>query len=255
LGDAALYRRHAEELIALNPDVILTLGTTAVRAILEITRQVPIVFVAATDPVGAGVVASLARPGGNVTGFSQREYGLSAKSLELLKETAPNVTSVAVLRDAGTTGGTAQFAAIQTAASGFGVEAAAIDVRDNGEIERNIVACAARGNCGLIAATGSRVQVHRELIISLAARHRLPTIYPNRDDVTDGGLMSYGPDPVEAYRSAAGYVDRILKGEKPADLPVQAPTKYLLVINLKTAKALGLNVPAHLQQVADEVIE
>ena len=254
-GEAALYRANAEELVALSPDVILTSGTTTVRALLAVTRQVPIVFVGATDPVGAGVVASLARPGGNVTGFSLREYGLTAKSLELLKQVAPSLAYVAVVRDATTTGGAAQFAAIQTAAPAFGIDATAIDAHDNGEIERNIIEFAGRGNSGLIVATGAQVQVHRELIITLATRYRLPAIYPYRYDITGGGLMSYGADPAEAYRRAADYVDRILKGEKPADLPVQAPTKYELVINLKTAKALGLTVPASLLASADEVIE
>ena len=254
-GDAALYRRYAAELLALAPDVILTSSTTSARALLEVTRSVPIVFASATDPVGGGLVSSLARPGGNLTGFSQREFGLSAKSLELLKEIVPGVRRVAVLRDSTTTGGVAQFGAIQTAAPALRVELVPIDVRDVGQIERDIAAFARQANGGLLATSSARLQRHRDLIITLAARHRLPAIYPFRYDVTDGGLMSYGPDTTEAYRLAAGYVGRILKGENPADLPVQTPTKYELVINLKTAKALGLTVPQTLLATSDEVIE
>jgi ABC-type uncharacterized transport system substrate-binding protein len=254
-GDDALYRKYAAELVALAPDVILASTTTGVRALLEITRTVPIVFANATDPVGGGLVASLARPGGNVTGFSQREFGLTAKSLELLKEIAPGVRRVAVLRDSTTTGGAAQFGAIQTASAALGVELSPIDVRDAGEMERAVDTFARQVNGGLIATTSARLQLHRRLIIELAAKHRLPAIYPTRSNITDGGLMSYGPDQDEAYRRAAGYVDRILKGEKPGELPVQQPTKYELVINIKTAKALGLTVPDPLLARADEVIE
>ena len=207
----------------------------------QATRTVPIVFVQVTDPVGAGFVESLARPGGNATGFTQFEYGMSAKWLELLKQIAPSVTRVAVLRDPRHAAGIGQFAAIQAVAPSFGVEVSPIDVRDAGEIERAVTAFAREPNGGLIVTASALAIVHRDLIITLAARHRLPAVYPYRFFVTGGGLISYGPDPIDQYRRAAGYVDRILKGEKPADLPVQAPTKYELVINLKTAKALGLD--------------
>jgi putative tryptophan/tyrosine transport system substrate-binding protein len=254
-GDTDLNHKYAAELVAIAPDVILAPSTSTVRAVLQATRSVPIVFASATDPVGGGLVASLARPGGNVTGFSQREFGLGAKSLELLKELAPGLQRVAVIRDSTTTGGVGQFGAIRTASPGLGVELTPIDVHDAGEIERAVAAFARQSNGGLIVTTGALVSVHLNLIIMLAARHRLPTIYPFRYFVTRGGLLSYGPDSIEPFRRAAGYVDRILKGEKPADLPVQEPTRYELVINLKTAKALGLEVPPTLLARADEVIE
>jgi putative ABC transport system substrate-binding protein len=213
------------------------------------------VFVNVTDPVGAGFVDSLARPGGNVTGFLLVEYGIGAKWLELLKQIAPRVTRVAVLRDPATASGTGQLGAIQSVAPSFGVELRPADVRDAGQIERTITAFAREPNGGLIAIAGALANVHRDLIIGLAARHRLPAVYAYRHFVTGGGLISYGPDTVDQYRRAAGYVDRILKGEKPADLPVQAPTRYELAINRKTAKALGLTVPDKLLALADEVIE
>ncbi len=254
-GEPELFRRYAAELVALAPDVILGAVTTSVRALLEVTRTIPVVFAAATDPVGGGLVASLARPGGNVTGFSQQEFGLRAKSLELLKELSPRTARVAVLRDSTTTGGIAQFAAVQTAAPALGVELTSIDVRDAGEIERTVAAFVRQPNGGLIVTAGARGEAHRELIIKLAAGHRLPAVYPWRYWVSDGGLISYGTDPIDLYRRVATYVDRILKGEKPADLPVQAPTKYELLINLKTARALGLEVPPTVLARADEVIE
>jgi putative ABC transport system substrate-binding protein len=254
-GEPELFRRYAAELVELAPDVILGAVTTSVRALLEVTRTIPIVFASATDPVGGGLVASLARPGGNVTGFSQQEFGLRAKSLELLKELSPRTARVAVLRDSTTTGGIAQFAAVQTAAPALGVELTSIDVRDAGEIERTVAAFVRQPNGGLIVTAGARGEAHRELIIKLAAGHRLPAVYPWRYWVSDGGLISYGTDTIDLYRRVATYVDRILKGEKPADLPVQAPTRYELVINLKTAKALGLDVAPSILARADEVIE
>jgi ABC-type uncharacterized transport system substrate-binding protein len=254
-GDPDRYRAYAAELVALDPDVILAPTTASVRALLQVTRSVPIVFAMATDPVGGGLVASLAHPGGNVTGFLARELGFSAKWLELLKEVAPRLERVAVLRDSTTTGGVGQFAAIQTAAPAFGVELTPIDLRDASEIERAVRAFARQANGGLITISASRADLHRKLIIALAAQHQLPGIYPLRLHVAESGLMSYGPDQVDQYRLAASYVDRLLKGEKPADLPVQAPTKYELVINLKTAKALGLEIPTALLARADEVLE
>jgi putative ABC transport system substrate-binding protein len=249
-------RRHAAELAALAPDVILAAtGTATVAPLLQATRTVPIVFVVVIDPVGAGFVASLARPGGNATGFLMFEYGLSAKWLELLKQIAPGVTRVAVLRDPAIASGIGQFGAIQSAAPSLGLEASPVNVRDVGEIERDIAAFARSSNGGVIVTASALATRHRDLIVRLAARHRLPAIYASRYFVTDGGLISYGPDLLDQYRRAAGYVDRILKGEKPADLPVQAPTKYEFVINLKTAKALGLEVPPNLLARADEVIE
>jgi putative ABC transport system substrate-binding protein len=217
--------------------------------------MVPIVFAQVPDPVGAGFVESLARPGGNATGFISFEYGLSAKWLELLKEIARNVTRVAVLRDPGITGGIGQWAAIQAVAPSLGAELRPVDVRDPAEIERAVSGFARTSNGGLIATGSASTTIHRDLIITLAARHRLPAVYPFRRFVSDGGLISYGPDNIDQYHRAAGYVDRILKGEKPADLPVQAPTKYELVINLRTAKALGLEIPPTLLARADEVIE
>ena len=253
--DAAEIRKHAAELAALAPDVILAHAATTVGPLLQATRTVPIVFPAVVDPVGAGFVDSLARPGGNATGFMNYEYSLSGKWLELLKQIAPSVTRVAVLRNAATASGPGQFAAIQAVAPSLGVEANPVNVRDAGEIERAVAAFARAPNGGLIVTASPAAALHRELIISLAARHKLPAVYFERPFVAAGGLISYGPDQIDMYRRAAGYVDRILKGEKPADLPVQAPTKYELVINLKTVKALGLAVPQTLRASADEVIE
>ncbi len=254
-GVAERIRKHAAELVALAPDVILASGGQVMAPLLQATRTVPIVFTQTPDPVGAGFVASLARPGGNATGFTQFEYGISAKWLELLKEIAPRVTRAAVLRDPTIPEGIGQFAIIQAAAPSFGVELRPVDVRDAGEIERALAAFAPVSNGGLIVPASGLANVHRELIIALAARHRLPAVYPFRFYVTGGGLISYGPDSVDPHRRAAGYVDRILRGEKPADLPVQAPTKFELAINLKTAKALGLEIPPTLLARADDVIE
>jgi putative ABC transport system substrate-binding protein len=249
-------RRHAAELAALAPDVILSAtGTLTVAPLLQATRIVPIVFVVVIDPVGAGFVTSLAQPGGNATGFTLFEYGMSGKWLELLKEIAPRVTRAAVLRDPAIASGIGQFAAVQAAAPSLGVELSPIEVRDAPEIERAVMAFARSGNGGLIVTASALASRYRDLIITLAARHKLPAVYSGRWYVTDGGLLSYGPDYVNQLRRAAGYVDRILKGEKPADMPVQAPTKYELVVNLKTAKALGLVVPPTLLARADEVIE
>ena len=248
-------RRQAAELAALAPDVILAHGSSAVVPLLQATRTVPIVFPVIVDPVASGIVDSLARPGGNATGFMLFEYSMSGKWLELLKQIAPGVTRVAVLGDATIPTGPAQFATIQAIAPSFRVEVSTMNKRDAGEIEREIVAFARSPNGGLIVTSGGPVQLHRDLIITLAARHKLPATYFDRAFVAAGGLLSYGPDRLNQYRRAAGYVDRILKGEKPADLPVQAPTKYELVINLKTAKALGLEVPPTLLARADEVIE
>ena len=248
--------RHAVELVALAPDVLLAAtGTPTVAALLQATRTVPVVFVTVIDPVGAGFVASLGRPGGNATGFTIYEYSMSGKWLELLKEIAPRVTRAAVLRDPNVASGTGQFGAVQIVAPSMGVELTPIDLRDAGEIERGVAAFAKGMNGGLIVTGAALGITHRELIVTLAARYKLPAVFPGRFQVAAGGLISYGPDLVDQYRHAAGYVDRILKGEKPADLPVQAPTKYELVINMKTAKALGLDVPATLLARADEVIE
>jgi putative tryptophan/tyrosine transport system substrate-binding protein len=254
-GDAERIRRYAAELAALAPDIILAGGGAVVPSLLQATRTIPIVFTQTPDPVGAGFVESLARPGGNVTGFMLYEYGIGAKWLELLKEIAPHVTRAAVIRDPTIASGIGQWGAIQTAAPSFGVELRPVDVRDASEIERAVAAFARSANGGLIVAASTLAIVHREPIITLAARHKLPAVYANRFFVTGGGLISYGPDSVDPHRRAAGYVDRILKGEKAADLPVQAPTKYELVINLKTARALGLEVPSSLLARADEVIE
>ena len=254
-GDANLIRKYAAELIALAPDVILAPGSTSVGPLLQATRTVPIVFTTLLDPVGAGFVDSLARPGGNATGFIAFEYGLSGKWLELLKQIAPSLTRVAILRDPATAAGIGQFAAIQSVAPSFAVELRPIDMREVGEIERAVTTFARSSNGGLIVTAGSGSAIHGDLIITLAARHKLPAIYGDRHFVTGGGLISYGPNRVDQYRQAAGYIDRVLKGEKPADLPVQAPTKYELVINRKTAKALGLTVPPTLLASADEVIE
>jgi putative ABC transport system substrate-binding protein len=247
-------RRYADELIALVPDVILASGSTAVRPLLQVTRT-SIVFVQVTDPVGLGLVASLARPGGNATGFMLYEYGMSGKWLELLKELAPRVARAGVLRDSSSPGGIGQFAAIQAVAPSMGTELSPLDVRDAGEIERVIALFGRSSDGGLIVTGSALAAAHRKLIVALAARHRLPAVYPFRYFATSGGLISYGPDTTDPFRRAAGYVDRILNGEKPGDLPVQAPTKYELVINLKTAKGLGLTVPDTLLARADEVIE
>ena len=253
-GDAGAIGRAATELAALAPDVIVASGSAA-AAILQATRTVPIVFVSVPDPVGSGFVESLAQPGGNATGFMMFEYGLSAKWLELLKEIAPGVTRAAVLRDPAIVAGIGQFAVIQSAAPSVGVDVSAINMRDGAEIERAVTAFARRPNGGLILTASALAAIHRDLVVSLAARYKLPAVYITRYFVAGGGLVSYGPDFVDQYRRAAEYVDRILKGEKPADLPVQAPTQYELVINLKTAKALGLDVPETLLARADEVIE
>jgi putative ABC transport system substrate-binding protein len=254
--NADALRKQAAELAALAPDVILAAtGTTTVAPLLEVTRTVPIVFVVLIDPVGAGFVESLARPGGNATGFLMFEYGLSGKWLELLKQIAPGVTRVAVLRDPAIASGIGQFGAIQSAAPSLGLEASPVNLRDAGEIERNIAAFARSPNGGLIVTSAPRALLHRDLIIALAARHRLPAVYTSRNYAAHGGLISYGPDILDQYRRAAGYVDRILKAEKPADLPVQAPTKYELIINLKTAKALRIDISPSLLALADEVIE
>jgi ABC-type uncharacterized transport system substrate-binding protein len=253
--DAALYRRYAEELVALAPDVILAGSSPSVAALQRVTRSVPIVFAFVVDPVGAGFITTLARPGGNATGFVAFEYSISGKWLELLKEIAPKVTRVAVLRDPGVAAGIGQFAAIQTSASSSTVELSAIDTRDASELERALDTFAREPNSGIIETASVSGTTHRKIIISLAMRHRLPIIYPFRYYVLDGGLASYGPDPIDQFKRAAKYVDRILKGAKPSDLPVQAPTKYQWVINLKTAKALGLTIPPSVLARADEVIE
>jgi putative tryptophan/tyrosine transport system substrate-binding protein len=254
-GNVDAMRKHVAELVALSPDVFLATGTPSLVPLLQATRTVPIVFVLVPDPVGAGFVESLARPGGNVTGFTQFEYGMSVKWLELLKQIAPGVTRAGVIRDPSVTSGIGQLGAIQGAAQSFSVEVIPLGVRDAADIERAVTGFVRGSNDGLIVTTGGLTTLHRELIAALAARHKLPAVYPARYFVTVGGLISYGTDRVDQYRQAAGYVDRILKGEKPADLPVQAPTKYELAINLKTAKALGLEMPPMLLARADEVIE
>ncbi len=254
-GVADNFRKYAAELAALAPDAILASGTVTVGPLLQATRTVPIVFVQVADPVGAGFVESLARPGGNATGFMQFEYGLSGKWLELLKEIAPRVTRVAVLRDPDLSSGTGQFGAIQSVAPSLGVELSPINLRDAAQIERAVAAFAQVPNGGLVVTTSALSVVHRDLIIALAARYKLPAVYYRRLFPTSGGLISYGPDIVEQHQRAAGYVDRILKGEKPADLPVQAPTRYELVANLKAAKALSLDLPPSVLARADEVIE
>jgi ABC-type uncharacterized transport system substrate-binding protein len=255
VGSGAEARKNVADLVARAPDVILATGSVSVGPLLQVSSAVPIVFVLVPDPVGAGYVNSLARPGGNATGFSLFEYGIGGKWLELLKQLAPGVTRVAVLRDPAISAGLGVFGAIQSVAPSFGVEANAINVRDASEIERDIAAFASNSNGGLIVTASGLANTHRSLIIALAARHSVPAVYFQRRFVADGGLISYGPNYLDQYRLAAGYVDRILKGEKPADLPVQAPTKYDLAINLKTAKALGLNVPNTLIGRADELIE
>ena len=255
-GDLNRFRSYAAELVALSPDVILASGGSIVGALQQASRTVPIVFVNTIDPVGGGWVESLSRPGTNATGFASYEFSMSGKWLELLKEIAPGVKRVAVIRDPSVPAGSGGLAAIQTVAPSLSVELTPVGVRDAGEIERAITAYARGPNGGLIfVGPTSSVQRHRDLIVALAARHRLPAIYPSRAFVTSGGLISYGPDTIDPNHRAAGYVDRILKGEKPADLPVQAPVKYELMINLKTAKALGLEVPPSLLARADEVIE
>jgi putative ABC transport system substrate-binding protein len=255
LGDQDRQRKYAAELVALAPDVILAAGPPAVASLQQSNRSVPIVFANVSDPVGNAFVASLARPGGNTTGFMQFEYGLSAKWLELLKEIAPRVTRAAVLRDPAISSGLGQFGAIQAVAPSLGLDVSPVDVRDVRAIERAVGAIARQPNGGLIVTGSASAVIHRDLIITLAAQHKLPAVYFQRHFVASGGLISYGADLIDEYRRAAGYVDRILKGEKPADLPVQNPTKYELVINLKTAKALGLDVPPTLLARADEVME
>jgi putative tryptophan/tyrosine transport system substrate-binding protein len=254
-GDNARLRKSAGELVAHNPDVILAGTGGTVTPVQEVSRSIPIVFAQAIDPVGAGNIETLARPNTNATGFLQFEYSLSAKWLELLKELKPRVKRVVVLRDPGNAAGIGQWAVIQAAAQPLNIELSTVDLRGASDIERAITAFSGITDGGLIAVVSARAQLHRELIATLVARQRLPIVYPYRFFVTSGGLISYGPDLVSQYRRAAGYVDRILKGEKPADLPVQAPTKYELVINLKTAKALGLEMPPTLLARADEVIE
>ena len=252
---AGEIRRHAAELVALAPDVILAHGASTVGPLLQASRSVPIVFPVVGDPVGAGFVDSLARPGGNATGFSVNEYSIGGKMLELLKEIAPDLIRVAVLRDPATPSGVAQFGVIQAVAPSLRVEVNPVNMRDAVEIERAVAVFARASNGGLIVTGSGPAAFHRDLIVTLAARHKLPAIYFERTFVATGGLISYGTDWVDQYRRAAGYVDRILKGEKPADLPVQAPTKYELVINLKTAKALRLTMPTTILARADEVIE
>jgi ABC-type uncharacterized transport system substrate-binding protein len=254
-GDAATSRKQAEELVALAPDVIVSTGSFSTGQLLRATHAVPIVFAIVPDPVGSGYVDSLAQPGGNATGFMQFEYGLSGKWLELLKEIAPGLKRAIVLWDPAITAGIGQFAIIQSVATSTGIDVRPVNLRDAGEIERAITAFARTPNGGLVVTASALSVVHRDLIVTLAARHKLPAVYYERFFVTGGGLISYGADFIEQHRHAAGYVDRILKGEKPADLPVQAPTKYALAINLKTAKALGLTLPPSLLARADEVIE
>ena len=254
-GDAAALRRHANELVALAPDVIAAAGNAVMGPLLDATRTVPIVFNNVADPVGSGFVDSMAQPGGNATGFLQFEYSLCGKWLELLKEIAPSVTRAAVLRDPTIAAGIGQFAIIQSVAPPLGVNVSAVNARDAAGIERAITAFGRTPNGGLILSASALAVVHRDLIVALAAQHKLPAVYYRRHFVASGGLISYGHDFVQQFRNAASYVDRILKGEKPADLPVQAPAKYELVINLKTVKALGLTIPPPLLTRADEVIE
>ena len=254
-GDTERYRAYAAELVALSPDVIMALGSSTVSALLRTTREVPIVFATVIDPVGAGLVASLARPRGNATGFISFEFGMGGKWVELLKEIAPRVTRAVVLRDSGVAAQVGMFGGIQTAANSRGLELRPIDLYEKSEVEGAVAAFAREPNGGLIASPGTRVLSQRKLIVALAAQHKLPAVYPYSSHVAGGGLISYGIDQTDQFRRAAGYVDRILKGEKPADMPVQNPTKYELVINLKTAKALGLIVPPTLLATADEVIE
>jgi len=253
-GSADNMRKYAAELVALAPDVILATGPT-VEQVLQATRTVPVVFVVTADPVGSGFVDSLSRPGGNATGFMLFEYSLSAKWLELLKQIAPAVTRAAVLRDPGNTSGVGQFAVIQSVAPSVGIEVSPVNVRDAGEVERAVNSFARSSNVGLIMTASPLTATHRDLVIALAAQHKLPAVYYNRSFADAGGLISYGPNFIDQYRQAAGYVDRILKGERPANLPVQAPAKYELVLNLKTAKTLGLEIPSTVLARADEVIE
>jgi putative ABC transport system substrate-binding protein len=254
-SDADRARRSAAELVALVPDVILANGGSIMAPLQQVTRTVPIVFAAVADPVGSGFVASLARPGGNATGFANFEYGISGKWLELLKQLTPAVKRVAVLRDPTVASGSGQLGAIQAVAPGLGVELSPVNLRDVDEIERDVAEFAGKPNSGMIVTAGGAGIRHRDVIVPLAARHRLPAVYANRFFVTGGGLISYGTHLPDQFRQAAGYVDRMLKGDKPADLPVQAPTKFELAINLKTAKALGLEVPPTVLARADEVIE
>ena len=253
-SDRDRLRRYAAELVALAPGVIFSLGSLPVASLQQATRTIPIVFMNVTDPVGAGLVESMAHPGGNITGFSNFEYSMSGKWAELLKQIAPNVTRALVFRDPTSASGIGQFAAVRSVAQSLGVELTPVNVRDTDEMERAVAAFARSGNGGVIVTTGGSA-AHRKLIISLAARHKLPSVYPYRYYALDGGLISYGPNTYDPVRRAAGYVDRILKGEKPADMPVQAPTKFELVVNLKTAKTLGLTIPQSLLATADEVIE
>jgi putative ABC transport system substrate-binding protein len=254
-ADTNLFRRYAAELVALTPDVILAGAGSTLPALLEATRSIPIVFAQTLDPVGSGFVASLARPGGNATGFTQIDFSMTGKWLELLKQIAPRVTRAAVIRDSRDPAGLGQWGAIYAVAPSVGVEVSPINANDTDEIQRAVAAYARLPNGGLVVTASAPTTVHRDTIIVLAARHRLPAVYPFRFHTTSGGLISYGPDTIDPFRRAAGYVDRILKGEKPADLPVQAPTKYELVLNLKTAKALDLEVPPTILARADEVIE
>ena len=253
-GDVERIRSYAAELVAFAPDVIVASTNQVMVSMQQATRTVPTVFAAVTDPVAGGFAESLARPGGNATGFTSADYGVSAKWLELLKDIAPGLRRAAVLHDAGNPGGLPQFAAIQAVAPSLGVELVPVGLRDPGEMERAVTTFARSANSGMIVTRIAEALIHRKLIITLAARHRLPAVYPLRLFAADGGLMSYGPDVVDQHRRAAGYVDRILKGDKPGKLPVQAPTKYELVINLKTATAFGLEMPSLLAR-ADEVIE
>jgi putative ABC transport system substrate-binding protein len=254
-ANAAEIRKHAAELVALAPDVIVAHGDSTVGPLLRATRTVSVVFPVVADPVGAGYVESLARPGGNATGFLSFEYSLGAKWLELLKEIAPSMTRVAVLRDPALAAGTGQFGVIQAVGQALRVEVNPVSMRDAGEIERAVAAFAQSPNGAMIVTASGLANIHRDLIVTLATRHKLPALYYERFFAAAGGLISYGPDYIDQFRRAAGYVDRILKGEKPADLPVQAPTKYELVVNMKTAKALGLTVSQSLLARADEVIE
>jgi putative ABC transport system substrate-binding protein len=254
-GDVGRFRQYAAELVGARPDAILAASGLIVPILLAETRTIPIVFAQTADPVGAGFVASLARPGGNATGFTQIEFGMAGKWLELLKQVSPGVVRAAVIRDASDPAGIGQWAAVHAMAPTLGVEVSPVNARDTGEIERAIATLARTANGGIVVTASAPTAVHRETIIALAARHRLPAVYPFRYHIVSGGLISYGPDTIDPYRRAAGYVDRILKGEKRADLPVQAPTKYELVVNLKTAKALGLTVPDTVLARADEVIE
>ena len=254
-GDAKRLQAHAAELIALGPEVVLASSGVSILPLQLASRSMPIIFAQTVDPVGLGVVESLARPGGNVTGFTNIEFGITAKWLELLKQIAPAITHAAILRDPFDPAGIGQWGAMQLAAQVLAVELSVVNVRDSDAIERGMMKIATSPNAGFIVTTSAPAGVHRDLIVRLAAQHRLPGVYPNRAFVAAGALVSYGPDPDDQYRRAAGYIDRVLKGEKPADLPVQAPTKYDLVINLRSAKALGINISPTLLARADEVIE